>query len=117
MGRRRACGAWSRSGLMTGKQLKLARAVREAKRREAEMSAACGLGSKVTAIIRFLPAISPTKIGAQGVTHIELLYEGQTPMAACRTVVGGRNHLESEREDVHEPPTCPWCMQFMRMKM
>lgn len=102
---------------MTSKRLKLARAVREARRREAEISAACDLGSKVTAIIRFLPSISPTKIGAQGVTHIELLYEGQTPTAACRSLVGGRNHLVSEREVVHEPPTCPWCMEFLRMKL
>lgn len=66
---------------------------------------------KVTGVIRFLPGAEPTRMGAQGVTHVELLYEGQHwPMAACRNAHGGRNHPPEERELVTGPPTCLWCM-------
>lgn len=66
---------------------------------------------EVTGVIRFLPGSEPTRLGAQGVTHVELLYAcGSWPMAACRNVLGGRNHSPGERTLVNEPPTCLWCM-------
>lgn len=66
---------------------------------------------KITGVIRFFPGVKPTRMGAQGVTHVELMYgDVFWPMAACRNVLGGSNHLEYEREVVDGPPTCLWCM-------
>lgn len=70
-----------------------------------------GARFRVTGVIRFLNGIAPTRLGAQGVTHVELTYDGQHwPMVACRNVLGGSNHSPEWRELVAGPPTCLWCM-------